>query len=107
MIRTEQVVSSIPGSVGYISYPMFIEPLITRVSSGFSGYTWLDTKIVSLQVTRICINFSTVYNDTLVAKGLNTIRFDLIKACRTHSSKVSVNSVEARTTESVSGIDPN
>ena len=37
--------SSIPGSVGYI-YPMFIEPTITWVPSGFSGYIWLDTKIV-------------------------------------------------------------
>ena len=36
---------SIPGSV-YISYPMFIEPTITWVPSGFSGYIWLDTKIV-------------------------------------------------------------
>ena len=44
-LGTEQVVSSIPGSVGYI-YPMFIEPTITRVPSGFSGYIWLDTKIV-------------------------------------------------------------
>ena len=25
---------------------MFIEPTITRVPSGFSGYIWLDTKIV-------------------------------------------------------------
>ena len=25
---------------------MFIEPTITWVSSGFSGYRWLDTKIV-------------------------------------------------------------
>ena len=38
--------SSIPGSVGYISYPMFIEPMISRVSLRFSGYIWLDTKIV-------------------------------------------------------------
>ena len=38
--------SSIPSSVGYISYPMFIEPMITRVLSGFSGYIWLETKIV-------------------------------------------------------------
>ena len=38
--------SSIPGSFGYISYPVFIEPMITRVPSGFSGYIWLDTKIV-------------------------------------------------------------
>ena len=30
---------------GY-SYPMFIEPTITRVPSGFSGYIRLDTKIV-------------------------------------------------------------
>ena len=26
------------------SYPMFIEPTITRVPSWFSGYIWLDTK---------------------------------------------------------------
>ena len=45
--------SSIPGSVGYIpfliiiiSYLMFTEPKITWVPSGFSGYIWLDTKIV-------------------------------------------------------------
>ena len=37
--------SSIPGIVGY-KYPMFIEPTITWVPSGFSGYIWLDTKIV-------------------------------------------------------------
>ena len=36
--------SSITGFVGYISYPMFIEPTITWVPSGFSGYIWLDTK---------------------------------------------------------------
>ena len=29
---------------------------------------------LSLPVTRICVNFSTVYNDMLVAKGLNSIR---------------------------------
>ena len=38
--------SLIPSSVGYISYPTFIEPTITWVSLGFSGYIWLDTKIV-------------------------------------------------------------
>ena len=38
--------SSIPGSVGYISYPRFIEPTIIWVPSGFSGYIWLDTKIL-------------------------------------------------------------
>ena len=38
--------SSIPGNVGYISYPMFIERTITQVPSGFSGYIWLNTKIV-------------------------------------------------------------
>ena len=27
-------------------YPMFIEPMVTWVPSGFSGYIWLDTKIV-------------------------------------------------------------
>ena len=28
------------------SYPMFIEPMITWVLLGFSGYIWLDTKIM-------------------------------------------------------------
>ena len=28
------------------TYLMFIEPTITRVLLGFSGYIWLDTKIV-------------------------------------------------------------
>ena len=38
-VRTwdEQVASSIPGSVEYISYPMFIDPTITWVPSWFSG----------------------------------------------------------------------
>ena len=36
--------SSISGSVRL--YPMFIEPTITWVPSGFSGCIWLDTKIV-------------------------------------------------------------
>ena len=44
-----QVASSGPGSVTYISYPMFIEHTITRILSGFSGYIWLDTKIVLLK----------------------------------------------------------
>ena len=44
--RNTKVVSLIPGSVGYISYPMKIEPTITWVLSGFSGYIWLYTKIV-------------------------------------------------------------
>ena len=46
VLGTEQVVSSIPGSFGYLSYLVFIEPMITRVTSGFSGYIWLVTKIV-------------------------------------------------------------
>ena len=42
----EQVGSSIPGIVSDI-YPMFIEPTITWVPSGFSVYIkWLETKIV-------------------------------------------------------------
>ena len=44
VLGTEQVLSSIPGCVGYISYPMFKEPMITWVPSGFSGYIWLETK---------------------------------------------------------------
>ena len=34
-------------------YPMFIEPTITWVPSGFSGYIWLDTKIVFKKMSRI------------------------------------------------------
>ena len=42
---TEQVVGSIPGSVGYISHVhrAYDYP---PVPSGFSGYIWLDPKIV-------------------------------------------------------------
>ena len=41
---------------------------------------------LSLPVTRICVNFSTVYNDTLVAKGLTVIRREfpfgnMVKKC--------------------------
>ena len=35
--------SSIPGSVGYIGIPC---SLSLRLLSGFSGYIWLDTKIM-------------------------------------------------------------
>ena len=33
-------------------YPMFIEPTITWVPSGFSGYIWLDTKVVFKKIRR-------------------------------------------------------
>ena len=52
----EQVVTSISGSVGYISYPMFIDPMITRVPLGFSGYIWLDNKNC---VDKKCSNLNT------------------------------------------------
>ena len=32
---------------------MFIEPMITWVPSGFSGYIWLDTKIVLKKKKRL------------------------------------------------------
>ena len=45
-LGTEQVVSSIPGSVGY-NIPMFIEPTKYYGSFGYLiRYIWLDTKIV-------------------------------------------------------------
>ena len=34
------------------TYPMLIEPTITRVSSGISGYMWLDTEIASREITQ-------------------------------------------------------
>ena len=49
------------------NYPMFIEPTITRVPSGFSGYVWLDTKIAFLKkilgtvdVANMVVNFHPV-----------------------------------------------
>ena len=54
--------SSIPGSVGYISYPMFIEPMITWVPSGFSGYIWLDTKIV---LKKSCTSDNSMFNSVI------------------------------------------
>ena len=45
----------------YISYPMFKEPLITWVSSCFSGYIWFDTKIV-LKKNNIWLNFDSLIN---------------------------------------------
>ena len=41
-------------SDGYISYPMFIKPTITRFFSGFSGQIWPETKIV----LKKCKNFN-------------------------------------------------
>ena len=35
---------------------------------------------LSLPVTRICVNYSTVYNDTLVAKGLNLFLVEITLA---------------------------
>ena len=55
-VGTEQVLSLIPGSVKYVSYPMFIEPTITWIPSGFSGYMWLDTKKIELKKLYICMN---------------------------------------------------
>ena len=44
-LETEQVVSSIPGSVGCMTQ-VHRAYMITRVPSEFSGYIRLDTKIV-------------------------------------------------------------
>ena len=59
-IGMEQIASSSPGSVGWCTYPVFIEPTITRVPSGFSGYIWLDTKIV---LKKICKQFYSTTNE--------------------------------------------
>ena len=46
-LGTEQAANSIPGSVGYISHVHWTTRLLYYlVPSGFSGYIWLDTKIV-------------------------------------------------------------
>ena len=44
------------------------QPIMTNT---FVTYSF-DYLTLSLPVTRICVNFSTVYNDMLVAKGLNS-----------------------------------
>ena len=46
-------------------YPMFIEPTITWVPSGFSGYIWLDFSTAMFYFTR-CILFS-YFNSKLFA----------------------------------------
>ena len=56
-LGAEQVVSLIPGSVGYTSYPMFLKPTITWVSSGLSGDIWLDTKIVLKKPSSLQMNY--------------------------------------------------
>ena len=54
---------------------------------------------LSLPVTRICVNYSTVYNDTLVAKGLmikrvqrnnnyTEVSWKLVKKNNAHTQKV-------------------
>ena len=47
----EQVVSSIPGSVGYISYPMIIAYSLRLrwIPSGFSGYIYSLTQKLCLE----------------------------------------------------------
>ena len=37
------------------TYPMFVEPMITRVSSEFSGYIWLHTNIVLKKYSQFVI----------------------------------------------------
>ena len=44
LVESEQVVSSIPGSVGYISH-VHRTYKITRVPLRFSWYIWIDTKL--------------------------------------------------------------
>ena len=44
---------------------MFIEPTITWVPSGFSGYIWFDTKIVLKNIKNtptVCANINRVLN---------------------------------------------
>ena len=57
---------------------MFFEEIFVKTTLHAAPCTFSDRKCVSakddltisLPVMRICINFSIVYNDTLVAKGL-------------------------------------
>ena len=62
--------------MGYI-YPMFIEPTITWVPSGFSGYIWLDTK-KKTKKTMLIFFFLVPCNHphfyTLVTSGFRNIR---------------------------------
>ena len=41
---------------------MFIEPTITRVRSGFSGYIWLDTKIVLKKFSSYRVDFGVMFH---------------------------------------------
>ena len=49
----EKVARSSPGSTVSDTYPMFIEPTITRVLSGFSGYIWLDAKRLHVNIPKV------------------------------------------------------
>ena len=48
---------------------IYIAAILIKWELKISSQGWKLT--LSLPDTRICVNFSTVYNDTLVAKGLN------------------------------------
>ena len=53
---------------------MLIDTTITRVLSGFSGYTWLDTKIVSKNVSS---EYAIVWNKTKKTGALFFVTFEV------------------------------
>ena len=55
LLLTKKAARSSPSTVSDNIYLMFIVPMIAWVSSGFSAYIWLDTKIVFKKVTAINI----------------------------------------------------
>ena len=58
---------------------LFFILFISMYTSYFTGYDVfvLYVLTLSLPVTHICINFSTVYNDTLVTKELKVVLYVL------------------------------
>ena len=65
-------------SYGFASYPMFIEPTITWVPSGFSGYIWLDTKIVFKKKVMTCQSEVTFLRKYDIGLSIYTMSFECL-----------------------------
>ena len=61
-----------------LSFPNF-ELLLRLDASPIMLFSSAQILTLSLPLTRICINFSTVYNDTLVLKRLNSYGMEVSK----------------------------
>ena len=79
-LGTEQVVSSIPGSVGYILYPMFTRLTFTRVLRGSLGtyMAWYKNRVNKIMLLKFSVRR---YN----ALQYDTIRYQTTFLCIVHA----------------------